>query len=80
MQALKTNALSVLHHLMFVAALVAFSQSAHANAEYTAAWGPSIGAKAPLLSAVDQDGNLQNLESLSRAKGLLFIFNRSVDW
>jgi hypothetical protein len=33
-----------------------------------------------MLSAVDQDGNLRNLQSLSSDKGLLFVFNRSVDW
>ena len=80
MQTTKISFVKVLHHVMFAAALAALSQLANADSEYAADWGPSIGSTAPMLSAIDQDGNPQNLESLSRDKGLLFIFNRSVDW
>ena len=80
MQTTKISFVKVLHHVMFVAALAALSQLANADSEYAADWGPSIGSTAPMLSAIDQDGNPQNLESLSSDKGLLFIFNRSVDW
>jgi len=66
---------------MFIITVIAGSvQFAYADSEYAAAWGPSIGATAPLLSALDQDGKQQNLASLSSTNGLLFVFNRSVDW
>ena len=58
----------------------AATQTAMAESEYAAAWGPSIGSQVPMLSAKDQDGNHQNLESLTGTNGLLFVFNRSVDW
>ena len=51
-----------------------------ADSKYATEWGPSIGATAPLLSAKDQDGQPQNLASLKGSNGLLFVFNRSVDW
>ena len=53
---------------------------ANADAEYAAAWGPAIGTTVPLLSAMDQDGKSQTLDSLTGPNGLLFVFNRSVDW
>jgi len=66
---------------MFIITVIAGSvQFAYADSEDAAAWGPSIGATAPLLSALDQDGKQQNLASLSSTNGLLFVFNRSVDW
>jgi len=79
-QPTRTNSLRKQHLIMFAAVLAAFSQFAHADSGYASNWGPSIGATAPVLSAVDQDGNVQNLQSLSDDKGLLFVFNRSVDW
>jgi hypothetical protein len=44
--------------------------------------GPKIGAAAgPLLDdAIDQDGQPQNLPSLSGKKGLILLFSRSFDW
>ena len=51
-----------------------------ADSKYAAAWGPSVGSTAPLLAANDQDGNHQTLETLKGSNGLLFVFNRSVDW
>ena len=70
----------VLRRMLLAAALVAGAQIAYAESEYAAAWGPSVGTTAPLLSAIDQDGKPQDLSSLSGTNGLLFVFNRSVDW
>ncbi|MCR9258895.1 MAG: hypothetical protein NXH95_04175 [Pseudomonadaceae bacterium] len=56
------------------------SQFSLAESQYAAAWGPGVGTTAPLLAAADQDGNDQSLETLTRSNGLLFVFNRSVDW
>ncbi|MEM8769262.1 MAG: hypothetical protein AAGE43_17620 [Pseudomonadota bacterium] len=64
---------------LLLAALAGATQFAYAS-EYADAWGPAVGTTAPMLSAVDQDGNSQNLESLQGTNGLLFVFNRSVDW
>ena len=76
----QTRWLRTLGRSLMAFALVIFSQLAYADSEYGASWGPSIGSTAPMLSALDQDGNQQNLTSLSGSKGLLFVFNRSVDW
>ena len=65
---------------ILAAVLAIFSAAARADAEYVDSWGPSVGSVAPLLAAVDQDGQEQDLASLSGAKGLLLVFNRSVDW
>ena len=59
---------------------IGLSQFASAETEYAAAWGPSVGSTAPMLSALDQDGQHQDLETLKGSNGLLFVFNRSVDW
>ena len=74
-----------LWRLLLGTALAGSGQFAYADAEfavteYAASWGPSIGASAPMLAALDQDGNQQDLKSLSGSSGLLFVFNRSVDW
>ena len=63
-----------------ITAVAGLAQFAYSDSETAAAWGPSIGTTAPLLSALDQDGKQQNMESLSRTNGLLLVFNRSVDW
>ena len=80
MQPTRTCSIKKMHLAIFAAVLAALSQFAHADSGYASNWGPSIGTTAPVLSAVDQDGNLQNIQSLSSNKGLLFVFNRSVDW
>lgn len=54
--------------------------SAYAEANYVDLWGPAVGSKIPLLEANDQDGKQRTLANLSAEKGLLLIFNRSVDW
>ena len=70
----------ILRRTLLAAALAAGAQFAYAESEYAAAWGPSVGTTAPLLSAIDQDGKQQDLSSLTGTNGLLFVFNRSVDW
>ncbi|HUT48494.1 MAG TPA: peroxiredoxin family protein [Alphaproteobacteria bacterium] len=43
--------------------------------------GPGIGQPLPVkLVAPDQDGKTRNLASLTGKRGLLLVFNRSVDW
>ena len=66
--------------LLVFGALAMTTQLACADSDYAAGWGPGIGTKAPLLAANDQAGNPQTLDSLKGSKGLLFVFNRSVDW
>lgn len=51
-----------------------------ANPDYPEAWGPAVETSAPLLSADDQDGERQTLDTLAGPKGLLLVFSRSVDW
>lgn len=63
-----------------VALLAAMAQFSFAESDYAAAWGPSVGTTVPLLSASDQNGEAQTLDTLMGSKGLLFVFNRSVDW
>ena len=71
---------ATLRRLLFATALTGLAQFAYAQSEYAAAWGPDVGTTAPMLSAADQDGNPQDLSSLKGSNGLLFVFNRSVDW
>ncbi|NKB98269.1 MAG: hypothetical protein GKR90_07215 [Pseudomonadales bacterium] len=85
MKLVRVNWRPTLLRSLFATALAGFIPIAHADAEYVAtqyaaSWGPSIGSTAPELSALDQDGNQQNLKSLKGSNGLLFVFNRSVDW
>ncbi len=54
--------------------------AAHAEPRYVDLWGPAVGSAIPLLEANDQDGNPRTLANLTGEKGLLLIFNRSVDW
>ena len=63
-------------------AIVALSvtQLTSANEEHAAKWGPKVGTSAPMLEAEDQAGKTQTLSSLKGPKGLLVVFNRSVDW
>ena len=65
---------------ILTSALMTLAQFAHAESDYAATWGPSVGAQIPMLSGIDQDGKHQDLSSLTGTKGLLFVFNRSVDW
>ena len=69
-----------LWYLLLAGAMVGVSQLALADSEYARAWGPSVGIKAPLLSANDQQGKPQTMQTLMGTHGLLVVFNRSVDW
>ncbi|MEM7097647.1 MAG: hypothetical protein AAF541_05255 [Pseudomonadota bacterium] len=60
--------------------LLFISPFALADDDYVTAWGPGIGAKAPIIDALDQSGAQQTTQSLMGSKGLLVVFNRSVDW
>ena len=71
---------SSVHKFVFAVLLVTLTQFSYAESDYAASWGPSVGSKVPLMSASDQDGQTQNLDTLMGSKGLLFVFNRSVDW
>jgi hypothetical protein len=42
--------------------------------------GPDIGSKAPEFEALDQNGHVQSLRSLSGPNGMILIFYRSADW
>ena len=66
--------------LAFAALIVLAGCSQSGESQYADDWGPSIGTTAPLLAATDQAGNQQDLATLSRQNGLLFVFNRSIDW
>ena len=70
----------VLRNLTLMTIVAGLSQFAVADEEYAAAWGPAIGARAPLLDAQDHNGSQQTLDSLSGENGVLVVFNRSVDW
>ncbi len=74
------NWLRAARRLLLLGAAVGLSQFAQAESEYAAAWGPAVGSTAPMLSALDQDGKQQDLGTLKGQNGLLFVFNRSVDW
>jgi peroxiredoxin len=45
-------------------------------------WAPDFpeGSTIPVLDAPDQNGNMQNLSSLTGEKGLMLFFSRSFDW
>ena len=76
----RRNRSSALRRLLIAALLAGMSQAAIAQSEYAAAWGPDVGAQAPMLAADDQNGEAQTLATMTGAKGLLLVFNRSVDW
>lgn len=69
-----------LRRWLFAGALAGMAQFAYADSEYAAAWGPSVGSMAPMLAATDQEGTQQSLDTMKGTKGLIFVFNRSVDW
>lgn len=69
-----------LRRWLIASALAGMAQLAFADSEYAAAWGPGVGSMAPMLAATDQEGRQQTLDTLTGVKGLLFVFNRSVDW
>ncbi|XOV83080.1 MAG: hypothetical protein ACFHXK_19790 [bacterium] len=48
--------------------------------EYSAGWGPAVGAALPALAAPDHTGVERTLADLSGDQGLLLFFSRSADW
>jgi peroxiredoxin len=66
-------------HLLFpVLALFLSTESAAQSFN----WAPdlAVGSKIPVLEAPDQNGDMQRLDTLAGAKGLVLLFNRSFDW
>ena len=80
MKRIRRNRLRSLERTILTFGLLFAAQLGFADSEYAQALGPSVGATAPMLSAKDQDGTQQDLNSLSGSQGLLLVFNRSVDW
>ena len=76
----RVNLLGAIRRSLLTTTLALLSQLAYAQSEYAASWGPDIGSMAPMLSSLDQHDNRQDLETLKGSNGLLFVFNRSVDW
>ena len=63
-----------------ITAVAGLAQFAYSDSETAAAWGPSIGTTAPLLSALDQHGKQQNMESLSRTNGFCPVPGHQDRW
>jgi hypothetical protein len=42
--------------------------------------GPEVGQPVPALSAPDQQGRTQTLQSITGPKGAMLVFFRSADW
>ena len=42
--------------------------------------GPAMGARIPSFSAPDQNGKLEDFQSLKGPSGLVLVFYRSADW
>lgn len=64
-----------------VVAVVAAPAGLHAGAHDTYPIGPAVGVAIPHdLSAKDQAGRERDFASLVRARGLVILFNRSLDW
>ena len=66
--------------LLCAGLLTAATCSASADSAYAEAWGPSVGSVAPMLQGNDQSGGSRVFADLKGPNGLLFVFNRSVDW
>ncbi len=72
------NGLMRLFSLAF--ACTVLSCSVGLSAQQKVKTGPQVGSKAPDFKAVDQDGRIQNLETISGPKGAILVFFRSADW
>ncbi len=64
---------------LLLGALLSLSAPAAAD-DYSAQWGPAVGAGMPLLAAADQTGASRSLENLAGEQGLLLFLNRSAEW
>jgi hypothetical protein len=76
LQALQLTRLS----LRLLPALILLSACAMASAQTAIKTGPEVGSTVPGLEAPDQNGSMQNLQSISGPKGALLVFYRSADW
>ena len=56
------------------------AQSAPAQAAAAIPTGPAIGEKIPAFRALDQNGRMQDFDSIRGPKGAVIVFNRSTDW
>ena len=61
-------------------ALTFFSACTVASAQQAIKTGPEVGTTVPALEAPDQNGRLQNLQTILGPKGALLVFYRSADW
>jgi len=61
-------------------ALIFFSACTVASAQQAIKTGPEVGTTVPALEAPDQNGRLQNLQTILGPKGALLVFYRSADW
>jgi hypothetical protein len=52
----------------------------HAKQERPLKTGPEIGQKIPFFQAPDQNGKLQDFDSVRGPKGAMVVFFRSADW
>ena len=73
------NLLRAVNRLSAFGLLLALSCGGYAS-EHASKWGPEVGSSSPILDAPDHRGKTQSLSTLAGQKGLLLIFNRSVDW
>ncbi|MEE4281681.1 MAG: hypothetical protein V2I41_07040 [Pseudomonadales bacterium] len=48
--------------------------------DYSAGWGPALGAQMPPIATPDQAGVERSLADLSGDQGLLLFLSRSADW
>ena len=63
-----------------LAALLFFSACAVTSAQQAIKTGPEVGSTVPAFEAPDQNGRLENLQSILGPKGALLVFYRSADW
>jgi len=61
-------------------ALIFFSACTVASAQQAIKTGPEVGTTVPALEAPDENGRLQNLQTILGPKGALLVFYRSADW
>ncbi len=61
-------------------ALIFFSACAVTSAQQAIKTGPEVGSTLPSFEAPDQNGRVQNLQSILGPKGALLVFYRSADW
>ena len=60
--------------------LILFSAGAVTLAQQAIKTGPEVGSTLPAFEAPDQNGRVQNLQSILGPKGALLVFYRSADW